>query len=228
MTAALGAALLTSLGSLGVMWLREWRRGRASDRDTLCKAVVDMLTRSLGVSLRAAAMRTTIRFRSGLSEGVDVTFGLRKPADALELYDWQAQDLTPLNAALSEIWTRWDQEGVRLANDLVQKCMDLSDASIALAPAGTIRQRVRKHVVGERWTPEMEEAYDRAVKAMAHARKRLADYARDKLGLPAVDLFAQVESPADRDAVTSGPDRAAQNGQKALPTGGRPSAGASG
>jgi hypothetical protein len=86
-------------------------------------------------------MRNAIRFRSGLMEGVDIVLlRLRKPVDALEIYDWQAPDLVPLNAALNEVWTRWDQEGIRLANDLVNKCMDLLAASVALAPAKTAAQ----------------------------------------------------------------------------------------
>jgi len=52
-------------------------------------------------------------------EGVEVVMlRLRKPAGAMELHDWQAPDLVPLNAALNEVWTRWDQERIRLANDL--------------------------------------------------------------------------------------------------------------
>ena len=77
-------------------------------------------------------------------EGVDIVLlRLRKPVDAIELYDWQAPDLVPLNAALNEVWTRWDQEGIRLANDLVNKCLDLLGASVALAPASSIRQLLR-------------------------------------------------------------------------------------
>ena len=32
-----------------------------------------------------------------------------KPAGPMELHDWQAQDAVLLNAALNEIWTRWDR-----------------------------------------------------------------------------------------------------------------------
>jgi hypothetical protein len=111
-TAALGAAsltLLTSLGSLGVVGYQERRRGRADDRDALHQAVL-------------------------------------------------------------EIWTRWDQEGIRLANDLVGKCMDLLDTCLATAPADTLRQWLLRGVIGERWAPQMEEAHERALKEMGAAR----------------------------------------------------------
>ena len=49
--------------------------------------------------------------------------------------------------------------------------------------------------MGERWTPEMRDAQQAAIRELAHARKRFADYARARLGLPEVDLFSQVEQP---------------------------------
>jgi hypothetical protein len=39
----------------------------------------------------------------------------------------------------------------------------------------------------------MRDAQQVAIKELAHARKRFADYARARLGLPEVDLFSQVE-----------------------------------
>jgi hypothetical protein len=199
--AALGAALLTSVGSRWIVGYQERRRDKASDRDALHRAVVELLTRSIAVAMRARAMRDAIRFRSGLMEGVDVVIlRLRKPLDALGLYDWQAQDMVPLNAALNVVWTRWDQEGIRLANDLVLKCADLLGESTTLVPAKTPLQRARKALIGERWTPESEDVYKRARKDMVDARKRLADYARASLKLDTVDLFAQVGSAEDQAA----------------------------
>ncbi len=198
-TAAFGASALTVAGSLGVVWVQEWRRGKARDRAALQSAVRELLTQSMAVALRVQAMGETMKVRSGLGEGLDVALRLRKPADPMALHDWIAQDIVPLNAALDEIWTRWDQGGVRLANDVVGKCMDLMGASTATQPASTSRERVRKWAVGERWTPEMRDAHQTAMKELAHARKRLADYARTHLALPAVDLFAQVDEPAEQD-----------------------------
>jgi hypothetical protein len=53
----------------------------------------------------------------------------------MELHDWMAQDVVLMHAALDEIWTRWDQDGVRLANDVVGKGMDLLGTSTASQPA---------------------------------------------------------------------------------------------
>jgi hypothetical protein len=197
--AALGAAALTALGSLGVVRYQERKRGKVSDRDALHRAVLELLTRSIAVALRAVAMRDAIRYRSGMMEGVDIVLRLRKPVDALELYDWQAPDLVPLNAALNEVWTRWDQEGIRRANDLVNKCADLLSASVALTPASTLRQRLRKAVIGERWTLQEEEAYGRARQDMLAARRCLADYARATLKLNAANLLAEAEITQDQE-----------------------------
>lgn len=193
-TAALGASFLTGFASLGVVWVRELLRRRTANRAALHAAMVELLNRSLAFAARARAVGDTMRLRSGLTEGLDVTLHHRKPVDPLELHDWMAQDLAPLITALSEIWTRCDQEGIRLANDVVNKCMDLLAASTTL-PAGSRSQRIRTWAVGVRWTPQTLAAYDRALKDLTAARKRFGEYARGKLGRDAVDLFAQVEKP---------------------------------
>lgn len=203
-TAALGAALLTSLGSLGVVRLQEWLRGKASDGDALHRAVLEVLSRSMAVAFRGQTIGQAMKVRSGLGEGLDIMLHIRKPLDHMQFHDWLAQDVVPLNTALAEIWTRWDQEGVRLANEVVDKCLNLMSAYTALQPVASGRERVRQWTVGERCTPEMLAENERALKDLALARKRLADYARAVLGLPTVDLFAHVESPEDQDGASPG------------------------
>ena len=41
----------------------------------------------------------------------------------------------------------------------------------------------------------MRDTQQAAIREPVHARKRFADYARARLGLPEVDLFSQVEQP---------------------------------
>ena len=226
LTAALGASLLTGGASLGVVWVQQVLRNRADSQSALASAVLELLSRSMAVAMRARTMGEAMKARSGLGEGVDVAMRIRKPLDHMEFHDWLAKDTMPLSAALDQIWTRWDQKGVRLANDVVGKCMDLVGASTATQPVRSGWERVRKWAIGERWTPEMLAAHERAMKDLAHARKRLADYARMELGLEAVDLFSQVEQPAEPPAA-GGPagaigqaehlaiDKAANDGQRA-------------
>jgi hypothetical protein len=195
-TAALGASLLTGLASLGVVWLQEWRRSKARDRAALHTAVTIMLSRSLAFSLRARFLGLQMQLRSGLSEGVDVTLRLRKPADVLDLHDWLAADLAPLDEAWSAIWARGDQEMIWRANDLLSKCRAILDVSTSPAEPGTARERIRRWAIGVRWTPGMQADLDRALEEMAHARKRLADHVRSVFGRDAVELFTRQDVDA--------------------------------
>jgi hypothetical protein len=49
----------------------------------------------------------------------------------------------------------------------------------------------------------MRESHQAAMKELAHARRRFADYARTRLSLPAVDLFAQIDEPSAQAQITS-------------------------
>lgn len=150
--AALGASFLTGLAALGVTAFREWLGGRAADRDALDAAVTEMLSRSMGISLRANTMAHTMRLRSGLGEGIDVLTHHRKPLDPLEFHDWLAQDQAPLNASWSVIWARGNQETIRRANALLAACTDLTGAGTSIQAAATLRQRLKRNVVGSTWT----------------------------------------------------------------------------
>jgi hypothetical protein len=193
--AALGASGLTVIGSLGVVALQEWLRGRRDDRDALTTAVTAMLSLSMAFMMRAQAVGLQMRLRSGLGEGADVALRVRKPADALEIHDWVASDLTPLNGAWSVIWATGDQETIRLANALLGKCSDLFAAATSTEPARGAAARLRRWVLGAKWTPELQAGLDQAVKDVAHARERLAQYTRGHLGLPAVKLFGHESLP---------------------------------
>lgn len=192
-TAALGASFLTGLASLGVVAFQQWLAGRSSDADALISAVNEMLSRSMAIAMRAQAMADQMRIRSGLGEGVDVTMRVRKPADLLELHDWMAQDLAPMNAAWSVVWARGDQEMVRRANALLAKCSDLIGAGTTTQAATSYRERIRRYVIGERWTDKERGESQQALKDVAHARKDLAEYARQKLGKRHAELFTHDE-----------------------------------
>ncbi|MGH3277150.1 MAG: hypothetical protein ACRDNZ_22830 [Streptosporangiaceae bacterium] len=75
--------------------------------------------------MKAQAMGQTMKVRSGLGEGLGVATRLRKPSDPMELHDWIAQEMTPLNEAWSVIWLRGDQETIQLANALLDACGQL-------------------------------------------------------------------------------------------------------
>jgi hypothetical protein len=211
LTAALGSSALTGAVSFGVLWLQGWRRQRTADRAALHQAYADLLSRSLAVAMRAKAISETMRLRSGLTEGVDVTLRQRKPLDLFEFHDWVAKDLAPLNDALTEIWTRADQQGIRLANEVVSTCADLLGVSTAVQKPANGWERLRTWAVGVRWTPEMIADNDRVMKELAHARKRFAEHARARFGRDAVELFTLAE-PQDEPAALEAPPTATPNG----------------
>lgn len=72
--------------ALGCVAARAAAAGNAA-RDALAAAVTEMLSRSMTVLFRAQSIGLQVQLCSGLSEGIDVTLGIRKPADAQELYD---------------------------------------------------------------------------------------------------------------------------------------------
>ncbi len=212
LAAALGSSALTGAVSFGVFWLQDRRQRKAADKAALHKAMSDLLSRSLAVAMRARAMGETMKSRSGLTEGVDVALRQRKPVDQLELHDWMAQDVAPLNEALTEIWTRDNQAGVRLANDVVSKCMDLLGASTTIQGPSTSRERLRRWAVGVRWTPEMVAENDRAMIELAHARKRYADHARARFGREAIELFSTADEQQALEAHATMQNGASGNG----------------
>jgi hypothetical protein len=57
-----------------------------------------------------------------------------------------------MHAAIDQILTRWDQEGIRLANDVAGKLADLLGASTATTPANTGWERMRIWAAGQRGT----------------------------------------------------------------------------
>src|SRR5258708_19539386 len=101
--AALGASFLTGGFTWGVSWWQERRRDRASTMLEKAAAYHELISRSLSFTARASALRNAMQARSGLKEGVDVTFRLPHPADPLELHDWIAGDFEPINNPWSRI-----------------------------------------------------------------------------------------------------------------------------
>jgi hypothetical protein len=198
--AALGASVLTGGFSVGLLRYQEARREKAAEEDALGAAVLHLLTRSLGLALRARSTGEVAKQRSGLGEGLDVVMHVRKPVDAFQFFDWMAQDWDPLNEAWTDLWLRApDQRTVELANDLVDRCGSVVGAATAREPAPTTSvERIRRFAAGEKWTPEMLAAHDQALRDLAVARKNLAEHVRKLGGRPAVALFSP-SSRADSD-----------------------------
>jgi hypothetical protein len=101
--AALGASLLTMLGSWGLYQLQRRHTDRAAKRQGQFAAYLEVLSRSSTFALRSSALGDAMRFRSGIGEALSVTLWHSPVLDPLELYDWMDKDFRPLTDA----WTQW-------------------------------------------------------------------------------------------------------------------------
>lgn len=100
-----------------------------------------------------------------------------------------AQDQAPLNASWSVIWARGNQETIRRANALLAACTDLIGVGTSIQAAATLRQRLKRNVVGSTWTEEERAAVGTAMQNVAHARKNLAEQQRRILRKRHAELF---------------------------------------
>jgi hypothetical protein len=126
-----------------------------------------------------------MHLRSGLKEGLDVTFHHRKPVDPMELYDWMDKDLGPLHEAWSEVWGVGSQEAIVAADRLVSACGEFTSSAASLNPEGGW---LAKLIKGEVWSEEQKKAYDAALKELARARVDFAKVMRVELGNPLVEF----------------------------------------
>jgi hypothetical protein len=191
--AALGASLLTVLGTVGVVYLREWRTSKAQKRALLTAAVLELLSRSMTVAMRARTMREAMGSQAGHGWKVDDVLG--KPADLMQLHDWLTQDISGLIAALSQVWILSDEEGIRLADDVAGRSLNLIGAGTGFQPAGPDSEVQGSQAMP--WSPQLVAANDQAWNGLDAARRELADYTRTKLGEHAVKL-AHVEPGGTR------------------------------
>ncbi|MGP8160422.1 MAG: hypothetical protein ACLQGJ_04245 [Candidatus Dormibacteria bacterium] len=204
--AALIAAAITATASLGVVWFQERLRRKATAQQTLATACAVMLWRSMGVLLRAHTLGVTAVVRWGLPEAMDIVMRRRQPMDPLALYDWYAQDWAPLFEAWSTIWLHGDQEMVGLANDVFGRSGDLMTVMTRAATPTATWRRVADWIFGRNPPSALTPEQEKAVKRLAEARKRFANYVRTHLGASAVELFAQLEA-AESGASEGGPSR---------------------
>jgi hypothetical protein len=185
--AALGASLLTGGLAFGLDGWRGRREARAARDGRRQSAHVRLLCVSGLFAHTADALRLAIEVRSGLREGLDITTGRRKPVDPFELVDVLRRDLEPLYEALSEMWVVGSPEAVHASNAVTYQVQQVVDAATSRNSSDS---RLRRMMLGERWSQDERDAYDAELKRLAHARKRLAEIARRECDVEMTDLFA--------------------------------------
>lgn len=195
---SLSSAVVLLSGSLLVWWLTARRAAKAAEQDRQQKAYADLLVASVGISLRVHTMLTMLKTRSGLAEGIAVTFGQRKQLDALELHDWLNTDFGALMDAWSRAWAYGSADGVNLSNKLLDSCRRVMEM-LSLADAIGAWQKTRQAVIGVE-TDRLAGQWNERIIAVAVARRDLAEYMRAQTGRPAAKLFSVTDAriPGER------------------------------
>ncbi|WP_147437484.1 hypothetical protein [Micromonospora musae] len=199
--AAIGASLLTGLATFGVLWVqRRWSARDAAQQERIA-AYQDLLARTMTLALRADTVRQTMRFRSGLAEGLSITLRQRRPLDSFELHDWLSEDWRPVSDAWSQVHVVGSQQAIDVADRLLDACGDLLAAATAFDQSRNSFMRV---VRGEAPSDEQAEPYQAALRRMAGERVALARLARDEAGNEKVVFaFDRAMAEAEAEAVPS-------------------------
>jgi hypothetical protein len=149
-------------------------------------ASADLLAHSALLVHLASAMHHTMRIRSGLKEGLDVTLRQRKPVDPLELHEQMRTEFEPIYRALATIWTLETQDVIDAANRLSNAAGEVVAAATVRGEAGS---KPGRFVQGERWTDEQLDAWRAQIRTLADARREFNRLARARLGQGVVEVF---------------------------------------
>lgn len=205
--AALGASFLTILGSFGLFQWQRWRDNRANTRANKEATYRELHARTYSFVRRAGTLGLAKQFRSGITEGVSVSLGQRKPLDVFQLHEWLEADFRPITDAYSKVCLFGSQEAIDIANNILAACGALVGIATETDPHQGILVRLMK---GERPTPEQAQAFKAAQKVVFIELEALVNIARREIGAALVALpleRAELEtkkqltsSPADRNS----------------------------
>jgi hypothetical protein len=191
LAAALGSASLTAIASLGVVWLQEWRRGKASSHANLVQAIETVLGKSMAITQRAQVWSTLAKAYSGPGDGFAVLLRARQPLNFQTLFEPMIVDQEELSRAAARIWLESDQIIVALVNHVVLLAGEVNSVVMPTPPKRWPLRKLGIHV--KRWDDADVEKVDQTMKRLGEARKALADRARAVLKQPDIDLFALPE-----------------------------------
>lgn len=197
--AALGASVLTALAALGIA---AWQARRASRNDLLAsrRSAYARLLSVTGIIVHSAWMlRVTQDIRSGLGEGIDVAFRLRKPIDPIEFDTWMRRDLEPLYGAWSDVWTVGSEEAISIGNQVVELAGEVLGSATR---KGEARGQVATWALGEKWTAQQFDEWFDIVRDLGVARRLLATLARQEIGVDIAELLSEPSELSDRRLAT--------------------------
>ncbi len=188
--AALGSSALTGLVAFGLEWWRSYRAGKLEQSERKARAYSTLLARSGVIVYVIYGLHALMEVRSGLGEGLSVTLRIQKPTDPMKLINRLRADLEPLYEAWSEVWIVGSKQAIREANDLVAQCGVVMGAA---TQRGEARPELLRMIAGEKWTKAQLDQWEKELRVLAEARRRLAVTARREAGVEVADLFTASE-----------------------------------
>lgn len=200
LSASLASVMTGGLTFSANAWLQ---RKRSREQTAAARAEIyrEMIGRSLGCARRASTLRTTMRTRSGLMEGFDVTLRIRPPSDPLQLHDWFEQDADPLSRAWASIELMNAAEVLAAADTLMTSISSLLETA---TETGIGHNALVGALMGMAWSEKQEKAYEDATnKAMQARRDFIAAACRDLRALNASGLADALLRIGDRSATPS-------------------------
>jgi hypothetical protein len=184
--AALGSASLTGAVAFGLEWGRSRRASKAALAERRARAYSSLISVAGVIAHTAAGLHAAMAVRSGIGESVDVLMGKRRLLEPLELINFLRADTEPLYRAWADVWTIGSPLAIGPANDVVDKCASVMGAATTRGVGAT---RLVRTLVGEKWTRAQLDEWQMEVRALADARRRLAEVARAELGIEVAELF---------------------------------------
>lgn len=191
----LAGIVVGAAATFGTVWVQERRRQAADAANARERAYLDLLTASLSTANRVRTLITTLKVRTGLTEGLSVVAGLRKPVDTFELHDWLDIDFRPLMDAWSRVWVSGTPRGVELGNKVIDASMQVISVLDMPAPADTnLRGRVSR-TLKRVSTDHLIAEFETQLASLAVARRDMAHLVRSETGRPPAELFSPRPAP---------------------------------
>lgn len=149
--AALGAALLTTLGALLLEAQRQRAAARAASVQRRRTAYIGLIQAAHGTLTLGQVLRSVLKVQSGLDDSISVLIRLRKAVNPFDLAWRLADELTPLLNAQAGVLACGSPRAVSAAKDVVTSASQYLQAATVM----TSRQRALMGVMP--WKPSEEQ-----------------------------------------------------------------------
>jgi hypothetical protein len=183
--AALGASLLTMLGSFGLTRQQAKLRRREARERERAAAYGDFLCRSLEMKMRVRAVGEVMRLRSSAGKPGDLPFQGAGQLGLLEVLNWIAPAFEPFADAWSRVSAVGSQEAVNAGSELLRAIYGLMSTAVSPAPGHGWLVALLE---GRPWTGSQCSTYEAAVEDVTACRRGFTEVLRGELGAPSAHL----------------------------------------